>query len=335
MHYRLICFLIITIFGLNPIKGRCQEEHTQNVIENPKYTVEEDAPEHARNLSFGAGLVAEANTLEKYPDLFGETNFNVLNRLNLYGIYHFTQTGMTTQTPLVLGGQNLGTAVVEPGIRNLEVAATYLFGKKYSQGNEKMFVKKEFGQDYYTFIKTKVMILYGIRGGYQMFGSSFNTQNFTVTGYDIQDPTKTKQAFNSSTYGSNIQEGILFFGVSRSRTQNIDINFDRYGEAKSAGRFTWYLDAMFAPTISYSNMLVLVGDSIDPNNNHIISYKTYNINDYTGKFPLGGRIGFQMASLSTLGFNAGGELGIRPGLGLAEGLYFQIKLGFGLNVRVF
>jgi len=335
MYYKPGFCLIITIFILNSIKGSCQAENNQNIIENPKYTVEEDAPEHARNLSFGGGFVFEGNALKNYADLFGETNFKLFNRLNLYGIYHVTQIGIVSQTPIVEGGQNVGTAAVQPGIRNWEAAATYLFGKYYSQGSEKVFVKKEFGRDYYTFIKTKVMFLYGLRGGYQMFGSSFNTQGFTVTGYDIQDPTKTKQIFNSSTYGSNMQEGILYLGVSKSRIQNMDINFDMYGEAKSSGKFTWYLDAMLAPTIAYSNMLVVVGDSVDPNNNHIIKYKTYNINDYTNKFPLGGRIGFEIASLSTWGFNAGGELGVRPGLGFKEGLYFQIKLGFCLNTRVF
>ena len=335
MYHKLCFFLIINILFLNSINGNCQAARDSNVIQNPKYTVEEDAPVRARNLSFGAGIIFDGNALKNYIDFFGETNFNVLNRLNLYGIYHVTQSGILSQTPIFLGGQNEGTAAVQSGIRDWETAATYLFGKNYFQRNVKIFVKKELGRDYFTFIKAKIMVLYGIRAGYQIFGSSFNTQNFTVTGYDIQDPTKTKQEFNSSNYGSNIQEGILFFGLSSSQILNVDINFDRYGESKSSGRFTWYLDAMYAPTINYSNMLVVVGDSVDPNNNHIISYKTYNINDYTNKFPLGGRVGFQITSLSTWALNAGVETGVRPGLGLAEGLYFQIKLGFGLNMRVF
>jgi hypothetical protein len=335
MHSKLIFCLIITILILNSFNSNCQSELDQNIIGNPKYTVEEDAPEHARDLSFGAGIVFEPNALKNYADFFGETNFNIFNRLNIFGIYSVTQNGIISKTPITEGGQNVSTAAVQPGTRNWEAAATYLFDKKYSQGKEKMFVKKEFGRDYYTYIKTKVMALSGIRVGYQRFGSAFSTQDFAITGYDIQDPTKSKQVFSSSAYGSNIQENILFLGLSKSRIQNIDVNYDDYGEAKSSGRFTWYIDAMFAPTIAYSNMLVLVGDSVDPNYNHILKYKTYNINDYTNKFPMGGRIGVEITSLSTWALNAGAELGIRPGLGLAEGLYFQMKLGFGLNVRVF
>lgn len=191
--------------------------------------------------------------------------------------------------------------------------------------------------DYRVKIPAKRLDLIGLRLGF-ISGSGYiqNTNgSISFQGYHVNDPSKTLKQFSGSGYSTMMNYKTVVLGLSYTKISDLIINIEGYGEKKLLVETEWYLDLLYAPSITYADMTI--PDSYNGSSGSFYDYQRYNVNDNTKKSKIGARLGWKNTPLTKFSaFYYGIELGLLPGPDIGFGNNFNLgaKVGLKFSAKV-
>ncbi len=207
------------------------------------------------------------------------------------------------------------------GFAAYEISATYHIVDKEVDTETKfiLYSKRYKGNKWaatvplHTIIPTKVRRIYGVRGG-GFFYKTGVYYNDVMTEQDVWIPDSEGMPIDGSAsiYG-NLGVNAFFIGGSYAVIKNVAVQPDKiYGTLVSDLIFTTYLDLIYAPSISLSDIYY---------ENQVYSSEPIQ------KKGFGFRAGIDGKFNRKFGWGYGIELGSRPGL-KKEGFYIVAKMSF-------
>jgi len=222
-----------------------------------------------------------------------------------------------------------GPATGSTNYQNFSLNAEYYFNTKLDTNVENVRIGRFRGFLLTERVTALYELQYGLRLGWQYFQTYISGNQIPFSGYYINDPNKTIISFGNEPMGTMMEENIINIGYSITSRHDLLISNHTLGKSKVMGESSLYGDILFAPAISYTNVIM-------PNYEYLSGekYTDFNVNSGIPKSRFGARVGFDYADLSVYGLTFGLETGFRPGPSLTSGFYFMGKFGFILNTLI-
>jgi hypothetical protein len=268
-------------------------------------------------------FIADLNDLNLNLGAGATVNYNFRNIFGISGKYRiaYTESAPKNDYTLPVGGI--------PPFSQLDVCGMIHLVSRIDSGTESITVTTEEKEHHTVSVPAKQLITYSLRAGYISLETYAAGGNLVYSGYDISDPNKIPRDIGGN-FGSVMREKVIYLGYANSNISHLVVDFDIFGRKRKGSVIGWYADVMYAPVLTYSDVVV-VGEDQGGNTIHT----TYHVDDNTSKFRFGARAGFTYGTLSVTGSSIGLEAGMRPAPDPISGLYFLVDVGLSLNARVF
>ncbi|HUP12263.1 MAG TPA: hypothetical protein VM187_08635, partial [Niastella sp.] len=218
--------------------------------------------------------------------------------------------------------------------RNLDLNATYYFGNDTSQKHENIYLGREKLDadfvDFYLEVKAKRMRLLGFRGGFIAYKSFIRDNEGTIgfKGHLITEPD-SRVLDMVGEYSTMMETNNYYIGISCLQISDWLAEVEKYGIKEYRRRTELYADIIYSPAILYYNITA-------HGTQNSISFREYNVNEYTSRSRFGARFGFTRWSLKKAGIGFGIEAGVRPGpsAGLMYNSYIGLRGSLNIAKRI-
>jgi hypothetical protein len=209
--------------------------------------------------------------------------------------------------------------------QNIELGLTIFLRKMLIEKQHRVLIYTEGEKEYYNNLGGKAFYMFGIRGGYQYYNSVIDGSRFLFNGSSIGEVKTT----DGSSFAVPLNESILSFGLSGTIIHDLIVNYTNFGEKKNRYMLNYYVDLLYATTIVYGDISVLMAYPRTIGFEYL--YSNVNVDQYSQKSRFGGRLGMSYNNLNKFAFTPSLEVGIRPGYNVVGGIYALLKFNFGLN----
>jgi hypothetical protein len=187
--------------------------------------------------------------------------------------------------------------------------------------------------------------LYGVHVGYENFRSILaqgSTLSFTGTASrDLPRDTVLEAAHATPMFRMNM----LSLGIHRQLIDHYEIAVNNGSDAtifKNRTSSLVYADFLFGMNMMLDDILIPLatrGPNANPDpygtgGSDPFNFYRANINNSYKKIPFGGRLGWELTGLQSVGYSLGLEMGFRPGiLDPLYNLYIAMRVGISFNAR--
>ncbi|MGZ5244160.1 MAG: hypothetical protein ACXWEY_12570 [Bacteroidia bacterium] len=283
----MLLVFILSILPFTMSAQRQKKELPKDAV--VKYKILENNPENASKLNISiTPFYVELSQVNTVSGAMAEVNCIIENTFGVYGRFQNAMHNDGEIRTSIFNGPDGGggmSAAISQRFRNIEFCGTHYFKHTNSVYNGKIVVRTEYSGGkkilYYIVVPSRRLHLWGARLGFQSLRSTVSADRNSFA-FDAIINNNNRLLLDNSYYSTMM--GMNTINVGGSFTSIIDAIADVEGLGKKKMRSIseFYADVLFAPSIVYTDMAILV-DGKD--------VTIGDVNEYTKRSRLGLRLG--------------------------------------------
>jgi hypothetical protein len=279
-----------------------------------------NSPYFGLGLSYDLSINSHNMTLAAFG--IDGTYLNELFSINIYSRMHLGE-----RIADFSGNHPYATSVYEPEhSRDLGFLATFYFLNNTKRGERAITLAGNSTYEVVTYVPCDYTERYGIDAGYSAGVTYYNFQeDEAIEVLDMSGNSTTIGNQNEKSIASYYKYSYLKIGVSRTITNQVTINTDKFGQKSDNSTSALYIRGFIGLSGVLDN-IYLPYDYTDPDSG---PYTEYDLTPATFN-RIGGCIGWSTYNLKKLGVGTMLELGLLPGpkTAITNNVYLDLKLRF-------